>query len=631
MNGSILFDAIVFLGGAVICVPIAKKLGLSSVLGYLLAGIIIGPYVLGFIGNEGEDIMHFAEFGVVMMLFLIGLEIEPKNFWNMRKAILGMGGAQVALTILLSYLVLSLIGLDWQVSLTISMAIALSSTAITLQTLKEKGLMDTTYGASSFSILLFQDIIVIVMLALIPLLAKSESAVLANDATVEGHTSLLDNLPIGLQALAVISSVVLVVVLGRYVIVPMLRLVAKARVRELLTASSLLIVVTISFLMELVGLSPALGAFLAGVVLATSEFKHELESTLEPFKGLLLGLFFMAVGASINFLVLSTNPLTITSLLLGTIALKAIVLFAVASIFKMKLDQKLLLTIGLAQVGEFAFVLLSFAFDLNILTTEQLDIMLVVTALSMTLAPILGIINERLILPNFGTKASSSRTVDHIARTHKVILVGFGHFGSTVGRFLRASGVEATILDQDSNRVDLLRKMGFEVYYGDATRMDLLESAGIEEAKILVCAIDNPDVTIPFAKLLMKKHPHLRLMFRAKNRYDAYELLALGLQDVYRESLETSVKMAADVLTKMGHRKYTVHRQSQKFIQYDEEMLRKLTEKPKDTKEYIFKVREEIKKQEEQLEEDLKRGIIDDSTQWNSEQMRAAANEARND
>lgn len=626
MSGSILFNAIVLLAGAVICVPIAKRLGLSSVLGYLLAGILIGPYVLGFIGNEGEDIMHFAEFGVVMMLFLIGLEIEPKNFWQMRKTIVGMGGAQVILTMLLSYFILILLGVNWQVALTISMAIALSSTAIALQTLKEKGLMDTTYGVSSFSILLFQDIIVIVMLAVIPLLAKTDNIPpAATSVTTEAHRSLLDSLPIGLQALAVFSSVILVVILGRYVIVPMLRLVAKARVRELLTASSLLIVVSISFLMELVGLSPALGAFLAGVVLATSEFKHELESTLEPFKGLLLGLFFMAVGASINFVVLSTYPLTITGLLLGTILLKAIVLFIVGSIFNLKLDQKLLLTVGLAQVGEFAFVLLSFAFDLNILNTEQLDMMLVVTALSMTIAPILGIINERLILPKVGTKEAEKRPIDHIAKTHKVILVGFGHFGSTVGRFLRASGVEATILDHDSNRVDLLRKMGFEVYYGDATRIDLLESAGITEAKILICSIDNPDVAIPFAKTLIKKYPHLKLMFRAKNRYDAYELLELGIQNVYRESLDTSVKMAADVLTNMGHRKYTVHRQSQKFIQYDEEMLRKLTEKPKDTKEYIFKVREEIKKQEEQLEEDLKRGIIDDSRQWNSEEMRLAA------
>ena len=337
MKGSILFEAIVFLSGALICVPIAKKLGLSSVLGYLLAGILIGPYVLGFVGEEGEDILHFAEFGVVMMLFLIGLEIEPKNFWGMRKTIVGMGGVQVLGTMLVSYLVFSLIGMDWEVALTISMVIALSSTAIALQTIKEKRLLNTTYGASSFSILLFQDIIVIVMLAVIPLLANTEHTSAADNHGVES-VSLLDSLPIGLQALSVILSVVLVVLAGRYLIVPLLRSVAATRVRELLTASALLIVLGISFLMELVGLSPALGAFLGGVVLATSEFKHELESTLEPFKGLLLGLFFMAVGASINFIVIQEYPLTITGLVIGVIIVKGFVLFVVGSIFKMKMD-----------------------------------------------------------------------------------------------------------------------------------------------------------------------------------------------------------------------------------------------------------------------------------------------------
>ena len=622
MSGSFLFAAIVFLAGAIICVPIAKKLGLSSVLGYLLAGILIGPYILGFVGDEGQDILHFAEFGVVMMLFLIGLEIEPKNFWQMRKTIVGMGGAQVLGTMMVSFLLFIAIGFDWKVSLIISMAVALSSTAITLQTIKENGLMNTTYGASSFSILLFQDIIVILMLAIIPLLTDTEKTAVAADQG--DHIYLLENLPIGFQALAIFLSVVLVILTGRYIFVPMLRLVAKTRVRELLSASALLIVFALAYLMELVGLSPALGAFLGGVVLATSEFKHELESNLEPFKGLLLGLFFMAVGASINFIVLGENPLMISGLVIAIILLKAVILFLVAVIFKLKVDQRLLLTIGLAQIGEFAFVLLSFAFQLNILSRFELDIMLVVTALSMTLTPILGVLNERLVLPRFGTKKAETRSVDHIAKTHKVILVGFGHFGSTIGRFLRSYGIEATILDNDSDRVDLLRKMGFEVYYGDATRMDLLESAGIAEAKILISAIDDPDTAIQLSKMIKEKYPKLKLMVRAKNRYDAYELLNMGIEDVYRESLETSVKMAGDVLQHLGFRRYTVHRQAQKFIQYDEEGLRKFSDKPKTKEEYIFRVTEMIKQQEKQLEEDLQRGIIEYDNHWDSEQMRAA-------
>ncbi len=625
MSGSILFQAIIFLAGAIICVPIAKRFGLSSVLGYLLAGILIGPYVLGFVGEEGEDILHFAEFGVVIMLFLIGLEIEPKSFWKMRKTIVGMGGSQVAITLLLFYLAFLTMGFSWQVSLVISMAVVLSSTAIVLQTIKEKGLMDTSFGSSAFSVLLFQDIIVIPMLAIIPLLTNSAPTEVAGGHEGESHTYILENLPLGIQTLGVFLSVVLVVVAGRYLIVPVLRLVATTRLRELLTASALLIVLGLAFTMELVGLSPALGAFLGGVVLATSEFKHELESDLEPFKGLLLGLFFMAVGASINFIVIGDNPLMISGLVFGVIVLKAIVLFLVGTFFKMKMDQKLLLSIGLAQIGEFAFVLLSFAFQLNILDRVDLDMMLVVTALSMTLAPILGIVNERFILPKVGTRQSEPRKMDHIAKTHKIILIGFGHFGSTIGRFLRSYGIEATILDHDSNRVDILRKMGFEVYYGDATRIELLESAGIAEAELLICAIDNPDANISLAGLIREKYPHVKLMMRAKSRMDASELLNMGISNVYRESLETSVRLASDVLHHMGFRRYTVHRQAQNFIKYDEESLRRLATEPMNSDQYVFKVREEMEQQEKLLEEDLKRGIVDNDHQWDSARIRKDA------
>tara|TARA_R110002050_G_scaffold56512_3_gene127089 strand:- start:40674 stop:42551 length:1878 start_codon:yes stop_codon:yes gene_type:complete len=622
MTGSILFQAIVFLLGAIICVSIAKRLGLSSVIGYLLAGVLIGPYVLGFIGGEGDDILHFAEFGVVMMLFLIGLEIEPKNFWNMRKTILGMGGLQVAGTMLLSYLLFTVLGFDWKVSLVISMAVALSSTAIALQTIKEKGLMDTTFGTSSFSILLFQDIIVIFMLGALPLLSNSDSVSSAENHGKNGN--LLDGLPIGFQTLAIILSVVLIVIVGKYLIVPLLRKVAKTGVRELLIASAFLIVFAISFLMEYVGLSPALGAFLGGVVLSNSEFKHELESTLEPFKNLLLGLFFMAVGASINFIVIAKSPFSIGGVLLAIIVLKAIVLYLTGRVFGLKLDQKLLLTFGLAQIGEFAFVLLSFAFSLNILEQDQMDLMLVITALSMALTPIISMINERVILPKMGTKESVKRPMDHIAKSQKVILVGFGHFGSTVGRFLRSHGVEATILDQDSNRVDFLRKMGFEVYYGDATRIDLLESAGIAEAKILICAIDNPSVTKEVTKLVKEKYPHVELMIRAKNRYEAYDLLNLGIENIYRESLDTSLSLAKDVLSKLGFRKYTLNRQVQNFIKYDEESLRRLARESKRDDNYIFKARKEIEEQEKLLNQDFKRGIVDYDKHWDSEYIRKA-------
>ena len=627
MTGSILFEAIVFLLGAIICVSIAKRLGLSSVLGYLIAGVLIGPYVLGFIGKEGEDILHFAEFGVVMMLFLIGLEIEPKNFWKMRKTILGMGGIQVAGTMLLSYFLFILVGFDWKVALTFSMAVALSSTAIALQTIKEKGLLNTTFGASSFSILLFQDIIVIFMLGALPLLANTDKPAVENSGE---HANLLQNLPLGLQTLAILVSVVTIVVAGRYLIVPLLRKVAKTGVRELLIAAALLIVFGISFLMELVGLSPALGAFLGGVVLSNSEFKHELESTLEPFKNLLLGLFFMAVGASINFIVIAKSPLIVGGILVAVIFLKGLVLFITGSAFKLKLNQNLLLTCSLAQIGEFAFVLLSFAFSLNIIEQDQMDIMLVVTALTMTVTPVIGIINERVLLPRLGTKESIKRPMDHIAKSQKVILVGFGHFGSTIGRFLRTHGVEATILDHDANRVDFLRKMGFEVYYGDATRTDLLESAGIAEANILICAMDNPEVVKELAKTVKSKYPKVKLMVRAKNRYAAYEFLNMDIDHIYRESLETSLKLASEVLSQMGFRRYTLQRQVQNFIKYDEDSLRRLAKEKKIGDEnYIFKARKELEQQEKLLERDFERGVVGFDSHWDGEQIRAFLEDAK--
>ncbi len=420
---------------------------------------------------------------------------------------------------------------------------------------------------------------------------------------------------------------VFVVLAGRYLFVPILRVVAKTRLRELFSASALLIVMAIAYLMELVGLSPALGAFLGGVVLATSEFKHELESNLEPFKGLLLGLFFIAVGASINFAMVIENPVEISLMVVGVIALKALVLFVVASFFKIKVDQKLLIAVGLAQVGEFAFVLLSFSNQLGILSGEQLDLFLVITAISMTLAPLLSIFNERLILPKIGTKEAEEQPMDAIEKRHKVILVGFGHFGSTIGRFLRANGIEATVLDHDSNRVDLLRKLGFEVYYGDATRLDLLESAGVAEADLLISAIDDPDATLQMVEVLKHNYPDLKLLLRAKSRVDAYQLLNAGATNIYRESLDTSVRMAGEALHFLGHRKYTIHRQEQNFKKYDEESLRRLADKVLNSEEYIFKAREEIAQQEELLKEDLKRGnIADDDTSWDSESMRARIN-----
>ena len=600
MTAGFLPQALVYLTAAIICVPVTKRLGMGSVLGYLLAGMLIGPYFLGFVGAEGQDIMHFAEFGVVMMLFLIGLELEPSHFWRMRSRILGMGTVQVSATTLPAAAGLMLLGFSWQAALASGLAIAMSSTAIVLQSMKEKGLGDTNAGKSSFSVLLFQDITVIPVLAFLPLLATTT---IHSDT---GHSlQMLEGLPGWLQAVAVLGAVSFVVLAGRFIIVPFLRLMALTNLRELLTAGALLIIIATAGLMQLVGLSPALGTFLAGVVLANSEFRHELESDIEPFKGLLLGLFFIAVGASINFRLIVDSPFQILSLVFLIIALKTIILMATGRFFKLSFDQNLIFALGLSQVGEFAFVLFAFIHQLGILSPHWTDIMMAVTALSMTVTPFLLFINEHFILRHFGTlEVQKIQAADAIDVQHPVIIAGFGDFGSTIGRFLRANGIEATILDNDSDRVDLLRKMGFKVFYGDATRFDILKSAGAEEAKILIAAISDPSTHHELIDRLQKHFPDLKLMVRVKDRAEAYDLIDLGLGDVYRESLDTSVRLGVDVLIKLGHRRYSATRAGQNFLKNDEAALTKLAPHRHDEKSYIFNAREQIRLQEQLLADD---------------------------
>jgi monovalent cation:H+ antiporter-2, CPA2 family len=613
-----LSQALIYLAAAVVCVPIAKRLGMGSVLGYLFAGILIGPFVLGLIGTEGQDIMHFAEFGVVMMLFLIGLELEPAHFWRLRKSILGMGTIQVGITSAILFIILFLSGFSWQPALAISLALAMSSTAIVLQTLKEKGLTQTVSGQASFSVLLFQDIAVIPILAILPLLAVKGATI-----SESGNSTFIDQFPGWLQTLSLFLAVGIIYAAGRFLIVPLLRLIAKTQLRELFTASSLFLIVSIALLMQLVGLSPALGAFLAGVVLANSEYRHELESDLQPFKGLLLGLFFIGVGASINFQLIGAKPLVIAGLVLIVMVVKAAVLFMSGRFFRITNDQNLLYTFCLSQVGEFAFVLFSFSGQLHIIDPEWMNILMAVTAITMTITPLLLLLNEKVIDPRFGVREKpEKRDADRIEEQNPVIIAGFGHFGSTIGRFLKANGVEATILDNDSDRVDLLRKMGFKVYYGDATRFDLLQSAGANHARILVAAIDSPESNIDLVKTVQKHFPKMQIMVRAKSRMDAYDFIDMGLTGIYRESLHTSVKMAVDVLTKLGHRSYTATRQGQKFLQYDEEALIKMAENRHDMKQYIVKARENFRLQEQLLLQDLTQDLSENDHAWDSEEIR---------
>lgn len=619
MDGGFLKTALVFLASAVLLVPIAKRLGMGSVIGYILAGILIGPFVLKFVGESGQDIMHVAEFGVVMMLFIIGLEINPAEFWKLRRSIIGLGSMQMGLTTLLvAGLCLWLFDFSLQTSLAVALALSMSSTAIILQTLKEKGLNNTVSGISSFAVLLFQDIMVIPALAILPLLSGGSNEELAGDRL------LIESLPGWLQTTVVIVAMVTVYFAGKYIAVPLLRIIAKTRLREMFTAASLLLVVAVSFLMQSVGLSPALGAFMAGVVLAGSEFKHELESDLDPFKGLLLGLFFIGVGASINFSLIATQPGLVFAIVITVMMAKALVLFLTGRIFGMRADQNILFSILLSQVGEFAFVMITFSSQLRILDNYWTGIIMAGIAISMAFTPVFLLINEYLIDPFFGIREDEKKIKppDQIHEYNNVILVGFGHFGSTIGRFLRANGVKATILDNDSDRVELLRKMGFTVYYGDATRIDLLRSAGADHAKLFIAAIDNPEVNQQLIKTVTKHFPNLEIMARARNREDAYDLIDLGVKDFYRETLYTSVHMAIDVMIKLGFRSYTATRKGIEFIRYDEAALTKLAKVRKEMNEYILSVREQIEMQERLLSEDLHTGLTSDDHAWDSEVMR---------
>ncbi|MBI5010811.1 MAG: cation:proton antiporter [Bacteroidia bacterium] len=614
----IMMQALIYLTATVICVPISKRLGMGSVLGYLIAGMLIGPFFLGLIGKEGEDIMHFAEFGVVMMLFLIGLELEPSQFWKMRKSIVGMGSIQIVMTTLIVFFTMILAGMSWQVSLATGLAFSMSSTAIVLQTIKEKGLSQTASGQASFSVLLFQDIMVIPVLALLPLLALDS---ISDSSAID--SSVIGNLPGWLQGLSFFFAVAFIYLGGRYLFVPLLRLVAKTRLRELFTASALLLVIAVSALMQVMGLSPALGAFLAGVVLANSEYRHELESDIEPFKGLLLGLFFIGVGISINFGLIISKPLVISGLVLFVMIIKFIVLYITGRIFRISNDQNLLFSFALSQVGEFAFVLLSFSNQLRLINQEWVDIFMAVTAITMTITPLLLMINERIIDPRFGVKAAGgNQQPDKIDKKHAVIIAGFGQFGSTISRFLKANGVEATILDHDSDRVEFLRKLGFKVYYGDATRFDLLESAGAGDAKFLIAAIDPPETNLELIATVKKHFPHLRILARAKNRSDAYEIIDQGIRDIYMESQHTSLKLAEDLLNKLGHRRYTVSRLGQKFLKHDNEMIAEMAAHRHDMKKYVIKARETFRHEEELLRNNLYYDAGEGDHSWDSEQIR---------
>lgn len=619
MEGNFFYQAFVYLSAAVVAVPISKKLGLGSVLGYLIAGVLIGPFVFGFIGEEGQDVMHFAEFGVVMMLFLVGLELQPSLLWKLRTPILGLGGLQVIATSLLIMTITLLVSpLSWQIALALGLTLALSSTAIVLQTLSEKGQLKSIGGQNAFSVLLFQDIAVIPILAFLPLLATTEGL---HSTGHEPHT-LTEGMPVAMQTLIVFGVIASIIIIGKYLISYAFRLIAQTRLRELFTAAALLLVISITLLMTLVGLSPALGTFLAGVVLAQSEYRHELETNIEPFKGLLLGLFFIAVGASIDFNLIIEKPGIIAAIVLGLIFIKLLVLIVIGRLFGMRMDNNFLFAFGLAQGGEFAFVLFSYALQNGVMTSAVANPMIASVAISMALSPLIMLINEKLIQPYFGTKESVERESDMINEENEVIIAGFGRYGSTIGRFLQANGTQATYLDMDPNNVDMLRKLGLKVFYGDASRHDLLHAAGANHAKLLVIAVDDSDKVIEIVDATQKHFPHIKILARAKNWNDYYDLLDKNISGVYREFSDVALRIAGDVLGTIGYRKNQVQRAIKKFRKHDEEYLKELSKSRHEEKSFIKHSRQVIEELELMMLEDIENEAKDKDLGWNTETIR---------
>ncbi|MGY2133049.1 monovalent cation:proton antiporter-2 (CPA2) family protein [Hymenobacter sp. HD11105] len=623
MSQSVLLQALVYLAAAVLFVPIAKRFGLGSVLGYLLAGMVIGPAVLGLVGEEGQDVMHFAEFGVVIMLFLVGLELEPALLWKLRTPILGLGGLQVVVTTLALAGLAMVVGIAWKPALALGLILAMSSTAIVLQTYKEQNQLGTPAGQGTFSVLLFQDIAVIPILAILPLLAMQPAA--AGDAAAANH-SLLASAPGWLRALALVLAVVGVVVLGKYGMRPIFRLVARSGLREVFIATALLLVGGVALLMELVGLSPALGAFVAGVVLATSEYKHEIESDIDPFKGLLLGLFFMSVGAAIDFGLIRENPLLIAGAVVAVMLVKTAVLLVLGQRFTGNRAQNVTLALGLSQIGEFAFVLLSFTNQNGILDQRITSIATAVVAISMALTPLVFLLNERVIQPRLGPSAAPEREADAIEEKNPVIIAGFGRYGNIVGRFLRANDIGTTVLDFDADRVETLRQLGLRVYYGDASRYDLLHAAGASQAKVIIIALDSSERALELVELVRRHFPHLRILVRAHDRPDAYEFIEAGLTDVYRETVDSSLRLGVDALRLLGVRAYHAQRAARTFLRHDELAMRELAAVHKDRKTYFSTARQRIQELEQLLHFDAANENLREVDEgWDNESLRQEA------
>ncbi len=566
-----MLNLVVFLSATVIAVPLFARLGLGSVLGYLVAGVCIGPWGLGLIKNV-EDILHFSEIGVVLLLFLIGLELEPRKLWTLRRPILGAGGTQVLITAGLIFLFGLLLGLRWQTAVVAGLGLALSSTAIALQTMTEKHLLTTPAGKTGFSVLLFQDIAVIPIIALIPLLGFE----------VINSESGGDNL----SALMIVGVIAAIFIVGHFFLRHIFGFVASIHLREVFTALSLLLVCGIAVIMDMIGVSMALGAFLAGVLLADSEYRHALQSDIEPFKGLLLGLFFISVGMSVDFGLLFENPLRIVALTIALVALKASVLYGVARYINLPASQHGLFSFLLSQGGEFGFVLFGFAVAAGAIEPHIASELVLVVALSMAITPLLMIINEKLIEPRF--LLIDDLAMDEIDdNENPVIIVGFGRFGQVIGRLLMANKIKPTLIDHNPDQLERIRRFGYKSYYGDALRLDVLHSAGAGQAKLIVLAMDDPETVNQAFELIRKEFPRLKIFARAFDRGHAMHLVDNEVDGFARETFYSALELAKETLVALGISKQEAEHLGQKFREFDLETLHQQVDVRHDEKALI--------------------------------------------
>ncbi len=583
----------VYLCAAVIAVPLSKYLGLGAIIGYLGAGIIIGPWGLGLV-SEVQDVLHFAEFGVVLMLFLIGLELEPRRLWSLRRPIFGWGSAQVLACGAALFLGLYTLGLvfpaqlgGWKTPLVAALGLALSSTAIALQVMGERNLLPTPGGQAGFSILLFQDVAAIPILALLPLLGAEPGQ--ANGDFRWGEL---------LKIVLVIGGIVLG---GRLLLRPLLRWIARSRTPEIFTAAALLLVVGIATLMQQIGLSMALGAFLAGVLLAESEYRRELETDIEPFKGLLLGLFFIAVGMSIDLSVLRSAPGLIALLVLGFLVIKAVLIYAMTRFMRVPLPERPVITLLLAQGGEFAFVVFQTAAGAQLLSGQTTSLLIGAVALSMLLSPLLLVAVDKLLAPRLA--AAGGATPDEISEFQEapVLIAGFGRYGQIVARVMLAQGIPSTVLDHDADMIEAARSFGYRVHYGDATRLDLLRIAGAASARVLVVAVDDKEQSLMIVDLVRENFPGLQIVARARDVTHWHELRERGVQLVQRELFESSLRSARSVLELLGHTREQARQFAWRFRQHNLELFEKMHPHYKDRSKLIAVVRQGRQQLEEQM------------------------------